>query len=129
MIQRQLTFGEAVQRALTFNYCNFSGRASRSEYWWFTLFSFILSCAIAVIFCWSDTLEYIVSGICSLYLLLPGLGLSVRRMHDTGRSGWWILVNIVPFVGQLIFLYFAVQPSQMVVNKWGPVPNTVESWG
>lgn len=128
MIQRQLTFGEAVQRALTFNYCNFSGRASRSEYWWFALFSFILSCAIAVIFCWSDTVEYIVSGLCSLYLLLPGLGLSVRRMHDTGRSGWWILVNIIPVVGSLVFLYFAVQPSQTVVNKWGPEPNMMETW-
>ncbi|MBD5300408.1 MAG: DUF805 domain-containing protein [Duncaniella sp.] len=128
MIQRQLTFGEAVQRALTVNYCNFSGRSSRSEYWWFSLFSFIVSFVIMILFCWSDTLEYIVSGLCSLYFLLPTLGVSVRRLHDTGRSGWWIFINIIPFFGQLIYLYFTIQPSQTVVNKWGPEPNMMETW-
>lgn len=98
MYQLQLPFGEAVKRALTVNYCNFKGRASRSEYWWFMLFIFIAMIAVSVIFCWSETLSSIALGIVYLGILLPALGLSVRRMHDIGRSAggssltsflWW----------------------------------------
>lgn len=126
MYQRQVTFGEAVNRALTVNYCNFNGRASRSEFWWFQLFGLIAGCVIAVVFCWSDTIEYIVSGLFSLAILLPSLGLIVRRLHDTNRSGWWIFINLIPFIGQIIFIYFMVIDSQPVPNQYGPVPNLVE---
>ncbi|MCM1355313.1 MAG: DUF805 domain-containing protein [Staphylococcus sp.] len=126
MYQRQVSFSEAVRSALTVNYCNFNGRASRSEYWWFALFAFIVSIVISVAFCWSDTIEYIVSGIFSLAVLLPSLGLAVRRLHDTGRSGWWIFINLIPIVGSLIFLYFMIVDSQNVPNQWGGVPNLVE---
>lgn len=126
MYQRQLDFGEAVQRALTVNYCNFQGRASRSEYWWFFLFCFIVGAVISALFFWSETMKTIVSGIFSLALLLPSLGLAVRRLHDTGRSGWWIFINLIPFIGALVFIYFAVQPSQPVPNQWGGVPNLVQ---
>ncbi|MCM1076513.1 MAG: DUF805 domain-containing protein [Bacteroides sp.] len=128
MHQRQLTFGEAVQRALTVNYCNFTGRSSRSEFWWFMLFGIIVSCVVSILFAWSDTLEYIVNGLVSLFFILPSLGLAIRRMHDTGRSGWWILVNLVPLVGWIIYLYFAAQDSQPMTNKWGLVPNISDSW-
>lgn len=126
MYQRQLNFGEAVQRAVTVNYCNFQGRASRSEYWWFFLFCFIVGAVISTLFFWSETMETIVSGIFSLALLLPSLGLAVRRLHDTGRSGWWIFINLIPFLGTLVYLYFVVQPSQPVPNQWGGVPNLVQ---
>ena len=126
MYQRQVTFSEAVKNALTVNYCNFLGRASRSDYWWFCLFSFVASWVLTILFCWSDTAEYIVSGLFSLAILLPSLGLSVRRLHDTGRSGWWIFINLIPVIGTLIYLYFTVQPSQPVPNQWGGVPNLVE---
>ncbi|WP_297070652.1 DUF805 domain-containing protein [uncultured Duncaniella sp.] len=126
MYQRQLNFGEAVQRAVTVNYCNFQGRASRSEYWWFALFCFIVGAVISALFFWSETIETIVSGIFSLALLLPSLGLAVRRLHDTGRSGWWIFINLIPFLGTLVYLYFVVQPSQPVPNQWGGVPNLVQ---
>lgn len=128
MHQRQLSFGEAIQRAFTVNYCNFEGRSSRSEYWWVILFGTIVSCAISILFFWSDTLEYIVNGIVGLFFLLPVLGLSVRRMHDTGRSGWWFLVNFIPVVGWIIFVFLAVQDSQPMPNKWGNVPNLIDSW-
>ncbi len=123
MFQRQVPFSEAVQRALTVNYCNFNGRSSRSEFWWYVLFTFVLGCVISIAFCWSDTIEYIVSGIVNLALLLPGLGLAVRRLHDTDRSGWWVLINLVPLVGWIIFVYFTVQDSQPVPNQYGGVPN------
>ncbi len=100
MYQLQLPFGEAVKRALTVNYCNFKGRASRSEYWWFMLFIFIAMIAVSVIFCWSETLSSIALGIVYLGILLPALGLSVRRMHDIGRSGWWLLINFIPLGGR-----------------------------
>ena len=91
MFQKQLTFQEAVQRALTVNYCNFSGRASRSEYWWFALFTFVLGMVLGLILgiIFSDTMTNILTGIVNLALFLPSLGLSVRRMHDVDRSGWW----------------------------------------
>lgn len=126
MYQRQVTFSEAVRNALTVNYCNFNGRASRSEFWWYALFTIILGGIISLAFFWSDTLEYIVTGIVNLLLLLPGLGLAVRRLHDTNHSGWWVLINLVPVVGWIVFVFFAVTDSQPVPNQYGPVPNLVE---
>lgn len=123
MYQRQLTFGEAVKRALTDNYCNFSGRASLSEFWWFYLFTFIIGAIISLIF--KNNTLLIVNGIFELLLLLPSLGIAVRRMHDTNRSGWWVLINLIPVVGWIIFIIFAVKPSDPVPNQYGPVPNLV----
>ncbi|MCM1377884.1 MAG: DUF805 domain-containing protein [Clostridium sp.] len=123
MFQRQLSFSEAVNRALAVNYCNFSGRASRSEYWWFALFCIIASAVIGIVFSFSNTLEAIVSSIVSLALLLPGLGLSVRRLHDIGKSGVWILVGLIPIVGQIFLIIWYCTPSQTAPNEYGPVPN------
>lgn len=127
MYQRQLEFGEAVRRALTVNYCNFEGRASRSEYWWFTLFCFAVGAVVGIVFCWSETISTIVNGILGLALLLPGLGLAVRRMHDVGKSGWWVLIYLVPVVGWIIFLIFAVKESVPVPNEYGAVPNLTQN--
>ena len=115
MYQKQLTFEEAVKRALTVNYCNFQGRSSRSEYWWYCLFTFVLGFILGLI---SETL----GGILSLALLLPGLGLGVRRLHDLNRSGWFLLLAIVPLVN-LILIYWFTQPSDPQANQYGPVPN------
>lgn len=90
------------------------------------LFSALVSVAVSVAFFWSDTLEMIVSGLFSLYMLLPMLGLGVRRLHDTGRSGWWLLIGFIPLVGQLILIYFMILDSTPGVNQWGDVPNMVE---
>lgn len=126
MYQLQLPFGEAVKRALTVNYCNFQGRASRSEYWWFILFAVIANIAANVVFCWSSTLSAIASGIVCLGLLLPNLGLAVRRLHDTGRSGWWFFINLIPLIGGIIYLVFVIKESEPAPNKWGDVPNLVQ---
>lgn len=125
MYQRQVSFGEAVKKALTVNYCNFQGRASRSEYWWFCLFTFLVGFVAGIATCWSPTVNKIVSWIISLVFLLPSLGLSVRRLHDTGRSGWWLLLSIIP-IANLVVLYFLIQPSQTVPNQYGGVPNLTE---
>lgn len=122
MYQEQVSFGDAVKRALTVNYCNFDGRSSRSEYWWYALAIFILSFVINLIFGQSNA-GMIVSGIVSLALLLPGLGLAVRRLHDIGKSGWWIFINLIPLVGWIIFIVWMAKESDMVPNQYGPVPN------
>lgn len=126
MYQLQIPFGEAVKRALTANYCNFQGRASRSEYWWFVLFAAIVGAAINVLFCWSDTISAIISGVVSLAFLLPNLGLAVRRLHDTGHSGWWIFINCIPLVGWIIYLIFVIKESEPAPNKWGQIPNLMQ---
>lgn len=125
MYQRQLSFGEAVKLAITTNYCNFNGRSSRSEYWWFALALFILSFVINLIF-GQGTTGTIISGVVNLALLLPSLGIGVRRMHDINKSGWWILINLIPIVGWIIFIVWAVKESDPTPNQYGPVPNLVQ---
>ena len=125
MYQRQVTFKEAIVKALQQNYCNFSGRASRSEFWWFQLFGFILSIAIGIVFCWSQDVMNIVSGIVSLALLLPNLGLIVRRLHDIGKCGWWFFLCFIPLIGIIILIVWWCKDSQMEPNEYGPIPNIV----
>ena len=115
MYQRQVSFGEAISRAFS-NYANFNGRASRSEYWWLVLFNFILGCI---------PLVNILAG---LALLIPSLALGARRLHDTGRSGWWLLLGLIPF-GALVLIVFFCQDSQPMPNEYGPVPNTDDNNG
>lgn len=81
----------------------------------------MLGFVLGIIF--SDTLTDIITGIVNLALLLPGLGLCVRRMHDIGKSGWWVLIAIIPVIGWILFIYWAAQPSQPTPNQWGAVPN------
>lgn len=123
MYQRQVSFEEAVRSALQQNYCNFSGRASRSEFWWYVLFTFLVSVVIGWIGFVSRDLGNVINTLVGLALLLPGLGLSVRRLHDTGRSGWWILINLIPVVGNIIYLVWMCQDSQMTPNRYGSVPH------
>ncbi|MDE5997146.1 MAG: DUF805 domain-containing protein [Muribaculaceae bacterium] len=126
MYQRQVSFKEAVERALKQNYCNFSGRASRSEFWWFALFNFILSAVISIVFCWSQNTMNVITGLVNLALLLPSLGLAVRRLHDIGKSGWWIFISLIPIVGWIILIIWYCKDSQMETNEYGPVPNMVQ---
>lgn len=107
------------------NYVNFTGRARRKEYWMFALFSAIISIVLMLI-------EYLIglpqslSSIYSLAVLLPGLGVGVRRLHDTGRSGWWLLLALVPFIGAIVLIVFFCLDSTPD-NDYGPNPKTEES--
>ena len=107
------------------NYSGFSGRARRKEYWMFFLFNIIISFGIGFVLGFigailgnGPTLTNFVILIYSLALLLPAIAVAVRRMHDTGRSGWWI---IVPFIN-LIFLCLDGEPHE---NKYGPDPKSI----
>ena len=125
MYQYQVSFSQAVRMAFD-SYCRFQGRSSRSEYWWWVLFCSILGFCIGIvegILDFSMTAVQATSGILSLVLLLPGLGLSVRRLHDIGKSGWWILLGLIPVVGAIVLIIWFARNSQMQDNQYGPVPN------
>lgn len=123
MQQRQVTFQEAVKSGFN-KYCCFTGRASRSEYWWWILFSFIVGVIVGAIF-GDSTFGRVFSTLVSLCLFLPGLGLSVRRLHDIGKSGWWVLIYFIPVVGVVLFIIWGIKDSDPTPNAYGPVPNLV----
>lgn len=98
-----MTFTEATKTCLS-KYADFNGRASRSEYWWFVLFTIIVSIVLSFV---SNTL----SGLFSLGMLLPSIAAATRRLHDTNRSGWMQLIGIVPVLGWIAIIYFLAQPG------------------
>ena len=105
-------------------YADFSGRARRAEYWYFTLYNFIFSFAVGLI----DGLvgaENILVGIYALVVFLPGLALSVRRLHDVGKSGLFILIAFIPFVGGIWLLILYCTEGENWENEYGPNPKIV----
>lgn len=145
-----LSFIDAVKTCLIEKYCCFSGRARRSEFWWFYLAQQIMSTIVSwIVFgiyfknhtiadYLNDPMSLLLSpamvifGIYSIAILLPSLGAVVRRLHDTGRSGKWLLMSLlslIPVVGTIVVLVFMVilivwlvQDSQRTENKYGPSP-------
>lgn len=102
-------------------YTEFSGRSRRTEYWMFTLFNIIISIVLSVVDGIVGTLG-ILSMLYFLAILIPSLAVSIRRLHDTDRSGWWLLVGLVPFIGAIILLVFMVQDSKPSENQYGANP-------
>jgi uncharacterized membrane protein YhaH (DUF805 family) len=109
-------------------YAVFSGRARRKEYWMFCLFYVIFAIVLVII----DSILGIggedgglLSGLFVLAMLIPSIALTVRRLHDTDRSGWWLLIGLVPLIGGIILLVFTVEDSQSGENRYGPNPKSV----
>ena len=114
---------EAIRKACC-GFKDYRGRSRRSEYWFCILFIIILLFPITLFLYFNvnyDTSSIILS-IISIIIIIFYLPLAVRRLHDIGLSGWFILINLVPIVGPLMLLYFFVQDSHKVENKWGPSP-------
>jgi uncharacterized membrane protein YhaH (DUF805 family) len=105
-------------------YAVFGGRARRREYWMFTLINIIIVVLLGMIegVLGISTGQSILATIYSLAVLLPAIAVGVRRLHDTDRSGWWMLIGLVPILGALVLLIFAVQDSQPGQNRFGPNP-------
>ncbi|MBZ0105159.1 MAG: DUF805 domain-containing protein [Sulfuricella denitrificans] len=99
-----MTFGESISICFS-KYATFEGRATRSEYWWFFLFTFLASAA-------SGMVSEAVSGLFSLAVLLPSLAVGARRLHDTDRSGWFLLLWFIPIIGWIILIVWAVQEGK-----------------
>ncbi len=111
---------QAIQSALG-NYANFNGRARRSEYWWFFLFVNVLVGVLSVAGVAVSPAISGVGGLVALALILPALAVTVRRLHDTDRSGWWILLGLVPFGGLVLLVFFAL-PGTSGPNRFGDEP-------
>lgn len=114
-------FTEAVRTVLTERYADFQGRAARPEYWWFVLFNLLVNIAIGIIAgILGETVGSILSLLVMLALIIPGIAVTVRRLHDTDRSGWWILIALVPLVGAIVLLVFMVLRGTPGENRFGP---------
>ncbi len=109
-----MTFTEAVSTCLT-KYADFTGRARRSEYWWFYLFSFVVGWGLFAISVTFSTLA-------SIALFLPGLAAAVRRLHDTNRSGWFILIALIPLIGVIILIVWLATEGDSGANQYGESP-------
>jgi uncharacterized membrane protein YhaH (DUF805 family) len=121
-------------------YAQFDGRARRKEYWMFALINFVIEFAycifvgvVAAVMSHSDNpgmaaLLFIPLWIYALAILVPALAVSVRRLHDTGKSGWFILLGFVPIVGGIIVLVFMCQDSQPGPNEYGPNPKGMQGY-
>ena len=122
----RMGFAEAVQNCFS-NYVNFSGRARRSEYWFFTLFVCLVQLVLGIV----GNMIFgspenggtnILQNIFSLAIFLPSIAVFWRRMHDIGRTGLWFLLNLVPCIGQIVLLVFECTDSQPGENMYGMSP-------
>lgn len=109
-----------VKSVITKNYVNFQGRATRPEFWYFFLFNFVVSFILGLLGRVGTTL----SSVWSLAILLPQLGLGVRRLHDIGKSGWLMLLSLIPIVGWIILIVWWAKEGDPNENQYGPVPTT-----
>jgi uncharacterized membrane protein YhaH (DUF805 family) len=116
-----MSFTDAIKSFFA-NYANFSGRARRSEYWFSILFIVLASFATSMLDAFGG--GGLITGLFSLAIIIPSLSLLVRRMHDTGKSGVWILMGLIPAVGGIILLVFACQDSTSA-NQWGIPQKTI----
>jgi len=110
-------------------YSVFQGRARRKEYWYFVLFYILIYAALSFIEGTFDGPKGsshggVLTGLFTLATLVPSLSVGVRRLHDTSRSGWWLLLGLIPIVGALILIYFTVHDSDPGDNRFGPNPKT-----
>jgi len=121
---------ERPQSAGSFSYIGvwkkfavFEGRASRTEFWMFSLFNVVIALGLSLVDAVAGTTTEsghgVLSGVFSLAAWLPSIAVTVRRLHDTGRSGWWLLICVVPCVGAIVLLLFLVQASELGHDRYG----------
>lgn len=102
------------------NYANFSGRARRAEYWWFVLANIVVYIVLSVIIGGvSDALGGLLSLLYYLAVLIPSIAVGIRRLHDLGKSGWYLLIALIPVVGAIVLLVWAATDSQRGSNQYG----------
>ncbi|WEJ87425.1 MAG: DUF805 domain-containing protein [Klebsiella huaxiensis] len=108
------------------NYFNMKGRASRREFWMYTLIVFVITLVIdfivAMVFHRYSSTYFLVKGAFSLIFLCPSVCVIVRRFHDIGKSGWWAFILLIPLIGSIILLIFSLKKGQQGSNQYGPSP-------
>jgi uncharacterized membrane protein YhaH (DUF805 family) len=120
-------FGEAVKQAFSHGFV-YRGRASRSAYWWFVLLEVIATIVLELLIVIPAAthssaivaLFLIIASIALIYVALVGLALTIRRLHDIDRSGWWVLIGLVPFVGGIVLLVFSLLEGTPGPNRFQP---------
>lgn len=119
-----MDFMEAIKSGFQ-NYVNFQGRAQRSAFWYWALFAFIVGTIAGVIdsaIVGPQTAMGPLSAIASLGLLLPGIAVNIRRLHDLDRSGWWLLLLFIPIIGAIWLIVWYCTPGTPGSNRFGPNP-------
>ncbi len=116
-----MNFGQAIKTCLN-KYATFSGRATRSEYWYFFLFLVTVNIVASVL----DSTIFgdmpVLYLIATLALLVPSIAAGVRRLHDTDKAGWWLLVGLIPVIGTIVLIVFFCQRGSVGTNQFGPDP-------
>lgn len=124
-----MKFGEAIKTCFS-KYADFSGRARRSEYWFWALFTGIAGYALGLIggfiFGADSPMSSLLSGLFGLAVLIPNLAVAWRRLHDIGKSGGGIFICLIPLVGWIIYLVWVCRDSQPGENRFGPDPKSDE---
>ena len=120
-----MNFGQAISAGFS-NYVKFSGRAIRSEYWYWVLFTVLGSIAAGII----DAVlgMSIIDGLFGLATILPSIAVAVRRLHDLDRSGWWILIGLIPIIGWIILIIWYCSRGTVGPNRFGPDPLSTDGW-
>lgn len=104
-----------LKKCFAQDFANFNGRARREEFWYFYLAYVIITAIAGLISSW-------LSSIAGVVFLVPNLAVAARRLHDTGRSGWFLLLGLIPLVGTIILIVFFAQEGKPESNKWGTNP-------
>lgn len=108
------------------NFLVFTGRARRKEYWMFGLINFLITIGLGM----AESMVGLPGTLSSFYalvVLVPSIAVSVRRLHDTGRSGWWMLLNFLPVLGTIVLIVFFIFDSEEGTNEYGPYPKGAEA--
>jgi len=116
------TFVGALKDAFA-RFVDFKTRSTRSQFWWFTLWSVIISFVTGILdlsLGMGDTGP--IGILASLVMFLPSIAVSIRRLHDIGRSGWWLLMMFIPLIGWIVLIVFYCTKTQEETNKWGMPP-------
>ncbi|MEH7451639.1 DUF805 domain-containing protein [Gottfriedia acidiceleris] len=103
------------------NYVVFNGRARRTEYWMFFLFNAIITIILSILQSIAN-IDNVLTGIYGLLTILPSLAVGARRLHDSGKSGWWLLIGLIPFIGTIILIIFFCLDSEEGDNRFGANP-------
>jgi uncharacterized membrane protein YhaH (DUF805 family) len=112
---------EAWKQVVVRRYAQFTGRSGRPEFWWFFLANFIIALVLGLLGLVSVAFA-VIYGIYALALLIPSLAVSIRRLHDINRTGWWVLLALIPLVGGIVLLVFHATAGDPTVNRFGPPP-------
>ena len=121
-----VSFSEAISLGFK-RYLYFNGRSSRAEVWWFVLFIWVATVILIIVDMLTGTYNAVaqrglLSGLFGLATLIPSIALGARRLHDINRTGWWLILNVVPFIGWIPLMVWAIFRGDEGPNQYGPDP-------